>query len=185
MRHYKKCFCNPNLPGTERRAPLSILRIWSIQWCALSPFICAIFRGSGEWSDERGATKASPSREADERPFQPFFYPGFVFCSFSFSSFFGLFWLPGNVTFLHQCILWNNLLTLMIWILSISAPSGHTASNHNGVKTSSVQNPGTEPICWSHPGSVRELTCSSAPQMPEWFCLSGRFFLAFYFACIM
>lgn len=85
---------NPTLPATDRKASQSILRILRIQWCALSPFICAIFRGSNEGSDERGATKAFPSKEAKQRQhrhffqlflfFLPFFF-GFCFPSLSVS----------------------------------------------------------------------------------------------------
>lgn len=95
--------------------------ILSIQWCALSPFICAIFRGSAEWSDERGATKASPSREANHRQLWLFFlHPGFVFFSFNFQSFCGYFRVPENSTFLHQSILftvWNDFIMLLMWVL--------------------------------------------------------------------
>lgn len=87
-----------------------------------------------------------------------FFHPGFVFFSFSFPSFSGYFRVPENSTFLHQSILFYSL--------------------------KSFHNPGTETHLLESLKSW--FSCSSAPQMVlEWFCLSGRLFLAFYFAFIM
>lgn len=121
MTHYRKCFCNPTLPGTEWKASLSILRILSIQWCALSPFICAIFRGSGEWSDERGATKAFPSREANQRQLLLFFFhPGFVFFPLAFHPFLvisGFLKTPPSCAKASFSTVWNHFIMLVMWIL--------------------------------------------------------------------
>lgn len=123
MTHYRKCFCNPTLAGTERKASLSILRILSIQWCALSPFICAIFRGSGEWSDERGATKAFPSREANQRQLRLFFFFSIQvlsFFPFSFSPSSGYSQgpeTPPSCTNASFSTVGNHSIMLMMWTL--------------------------------------------------------------------
>lgn len=67
-----------------------------------------------------------------------FFHPGFVFFfPFSFPSFSGYFRVLENSTFLHQKH------PFLQFEMYISTLSGHTANKHGGVKSSSVQDPGT------------------------------------------